>query len=141
MSAQQRLDAIDARAMKATSGPWVLHSFGKHSLRVGIDYSSSPTSLTGSLAPENAEFIAAARQDVPVMATALRAILKLHDPFIQHNKVADLCLFNGGYSRSGETCPPCDALRNGEPVPQKCTHCRDPFPCSTVRIIETELAR
>ena len=72
-----RLDEIEARANAATVGPWM-----------GIMY---PDGFLGRVIGGNgfgvaedfpddadAEFIAHARADVPDMAAALRAVLKLH---------------------------------------------------------------
>ena len=66
-----RLDQIEARANAATEGPWEAHG-------------SLITSLTGpggevaEASGQDTEFIAHARTDVPDMAAALRAVLKLH---------------------------------------------------------------
>jgi hypothetical protein len=115
VSALERLDAIDARTTAATPGPWENVSNGIQS-----DYGIAAVDR-GVIAPgwvwrEDAGFIAEARQDVPAMATALRAILNLHQPVEQ---------------------------RVGPPI---CGGCSNELasalhPCATVRIIETELAR
>lgn len=66
-----RLDEIEARANAATEGPWEAHG-------------SLITSLTGpggevaEASGQDTEFIAHSRTDVPDMAAALRAVLKLH---------------------------------------------------------------
>ena len=66
-----RLNEIEARANAATEGPWEAHG-------------SLITSLTGpggevaEASGQDTEFIAHARTDVPDMAAALRAVLKLH---------------------------------------------------------------
>lgn len=63
-------------------------------------------------ARDNGAFIAEARDDVPVMANALRAILALHQ-----------------------------RAERGENWPAWCTHDAQAWPCATARIVETELAR
>jgi len=110
VSAVERLDAIDARANGATAGPWARSMTGINEVVAGL----RPVVRTD--ASRDADFIAEARQDVPVMATALRAILALHTPVAQ---------------------------RVGPPV---CGGCSNDLhstlhPCATRQIIETELTR
>lgn len=74
-----RLNEIEARANAATEGPWwadwrftdweVCCTVGDHGL---------PALIASDADGEDAEFIAHARTDVPDMAAALRAVLKLH---------------------------------------------------------------
>jgi hypothetical protein len=128
VSALERLDTIDRRAGALSPSPWVLHegiiwrstkaqleAFDAHPERLDVD--EWPTAVHGSDFDDDlGEFLAHARQDVPVMATALRAILNLHQAVGQ---------------------------RVGPPI---CGGCSNELasalhPCATVRIIETELAR
>ena len=68
-----RLNEIEARANAATEGPWeasmdrVEHT-GASAYAVAYDVARE----------QDAEFISHARADVPDMAAALRAVLKLH---------------------------------------------------------------
>jgi hypothetical protein len=119
VSALERLDAIDARTHGASPGTWRVHvaNEGVHgesdAAFVVFDDSAgmfSVLALSNWGTHRDARFAAASRQDVPVMATALRAILNLHTPE-QHR---------------GHEC---------------CLGCEQRYPCSTVRIIEAELAR
>jgi len=132
-TALDRLTEIDRRAMSATPGPWVWD--GDLAVgRVTLEATSTPdvqpnrtfptttvVSASGmhtegyiDLTPGDAEFIAQSRTDVPVMATALRAVLALHE--------------RGGLF--GEFCRGCsDSLVTFQ------------WPCATVRVIETELAQ
>jgi hypothetical protein len=114
VSALERLDAIDARTTAATPGPWEEQSNGIQS-DYGVAAVDGGTLVQGWVWREDATFIAEARQDVPVMATALRALLVLHAPD----------------SRFGPTI--CAGCSNDL--------ARYLHPCATVRIIETELAR
>ena len=90
-----RLNEIEARANAATEGPWlvngpdepwavissgsdsVLHSYMRCRPDCeGCECGESVAEVAIEL--EDAEFIAHARTDVPDMAAALRAVLKLH---------------------------------------------------------------
>jgi hypothetical protein len=105
MSALERLDAIDARVTASTGEPWVNNVRLIRAQRL-----LGPRTVAATDLPADADFIAGARQDVPALATALRAILALHAPE-QH---------------VGHEC---------------CSEDGAGYPCATVRIIETELAR
>jgi len=130
VSALERLDAIDARAMAATPGPWSiqpdLHSDDADAY---VGYYPDPDDVEVEVFDRryepfmgielrfdrDREFIEYSRQDVPVMATALRALLHLHARVVR-----------GG--------------------PAICAGCSDDlvsflWPCATVRVIETELAQ
>ena len=80
MSAADRLDQIDARAAAATRGPWEetasLDPDGRRSNHVtgpgDYDVCEVPRTPQGS---EDSFFIAHARQDVPALVAALRAVL------------------------------------------------------------------
>lgn len=99
MRAEERLTEIEARAAAATEGPWSPHDFGHQ----GEEEPSSIVVHTGrfdwqaiydgedspavawmpgwdSQEDSNARFITAARQDVPALTAALRAVLELHSP-------------------------------------------------------------
>jgi hypothetical protein len=122
VTALERLDAIDARTTAATAGPWQagdpqpfvpgaqVRLYGPGWSPIRIEESNErhvrPTA--------DATFIVHARRDLPVMATALRATLNLHQPVEQ---------------------------RVGPPI---CGGCSNDLasvlhPCATVRIIEREL--
>ena len=87
-----RLDEIEARAHAATEGPWEWEGEAKAEWEIGANslvpsrrpddpvlygygYDASGIEVK---TPADAEFIAHARTDVPDMAAALRAVLKLH---------------------------------------------------------------
>ena len=87
-----RLNEIEARANAATEGPWEWEGDAKAEWEEGANslvpsrrpddpvlygygYDASGIEVKN---PADAEFIAHARADVPDMAAALRAVLKLH---------------------------------------------------------------
>ena len=84
-----RLNEIEARANAAPEGPWrasVVATYvdadgrrrGKGGIYPGGEQGPPPLFLTMDWLATDAEFIAHARADVPDMAAALRAVLKLH---------------------------------------------------------------
>ena len=86
MTAADRLDEIQARADKATEGPWETRLFdglpGKKVVgkREPSDLGRGPIVLMQPIfcteqSADNAEFIAHARADVPRLVAALRAVL------------------------------------------------------------------
>jgi hypothetical protein len=124
VSALERLEAIDARTTAATTAPWKatdpqpfmpgaqVRLYGPGWSPIAIEERTerhvSPTA--------DAAFIIHARNDVPVMATALRAVLTLHQP-VERRWAADIC---GGCSSDLATFA---------------------WPCETVQLIETELGQ
>ena len=87
-----RLNEIEARANAATEGPWEWEGEAKAEWEIGANslvpsrrpddpvlygygYDASGIEVK---TPADAEFIAHARTDMPDMAAALRAVLKLH---------------------------------------------------------------
>lgn len=75
MTALERLDQIDARTTAATGAPWT------PDVRfVGVKRLAGSKTVAATDLPDDATFIAHAREDVPAMLTALRAILALHAP-------------------------------------------------------------
>lgn len=82
------LDAIQARADAATEGPWRLwrdpsDSENKRGASVETAWSHDAGGedtdlITGWCAPADAEFIAHAREDVPRLVKALRAVEAVH---------------------------------------------------------------
>ena len=117
MSAVERLDEIQARADKATDGPWEWESTspsmagGHWNLRVTGKPGIRLSVTEYQHGPGNAEFIAHARADVPALVAALRAVLDLHQPTEVLGR--------------GSVCPTCDPWR--------------PYPCPTVRAVEAAL--
>ena len=124
MSAADRLDQIAARAEVATTGPWSIVTEDGVILALvltdeddGLWYGDSGydapiTTETG----EDADFIAAARTDVPALVAALRAVLDLHAALP----------YDYGMGAVGATCLECtDGTEH---------------PCPTVRAIEEALA-
>ena len=88
MTAVERLAEIEARAAAATEGPWETFESGTLSAGcLGVDDSTGGMVLwhhdygiVGGL-DVDAEFIAAARTDVPALTAALRAVLELMDQY------------------------------------------------------------
>ena len=77
-----RLDQIKGRADKATEGPWEHYSDGDHEVYQAVEYDDGDLGgyITWSVPVRaDAEFIAAARTDVPQMEQALRAVLESCD--------------------------------------------------------------
>lgn len=116
MSAADRLAEIEARANAATPGPWetsaVLTLSGRRydsvtGTDVEYDVCEFPRSPSGI---EDGEFIAAARQDVPALVAALRAVLTLHAP------------------------------HTDQWVGSRCSGCSEAYPCQTVLEVEGELS-
>jgi hypothetical protein len=64
------LDAIEARANAATEGPWVAHPDGL----VWTERPIPGDPVSGSTEVEDAEFIAAARADVPALVAEVRRL-------------------------------------------------------------------
>ena len=88
MSTEERLAAIEARANAATPAPWDADAHwsgdGFVVMADGLRRAHVPDlrDLPGAESQAgNAEFIAAARQDVPALAAALRAVLALCDEY------------------------------------------------------------
>ena len=76
----KRLDEIEARTTAATEGPW---TWATHSTADGDEWAVfSPADWALAANRDgwgyDAEFIAHARQDVPALVAALRAVLALH---------------------------------------------------------------
>lgn len=86
MSISDRLDEIEARSDAANDGPWYAESRNvddPYSLttvyNVFHNGDTADRDLVAEVAYDNAEFIAHARTDVPVLVAALRAVLDLCD--------------------------------------------------------------
>lgn len=115
-----RLNEIEARANAATEGPWeasmdrVEHA-GDSEYAVAYDVARE----------EDAEFIAAARTDVPDMAAALRAVLEIH----QDGGESQGYLDDGSYGDIPHCCTECGSL--GE--------YGVPWPCATVTAIRQHI--
>lgn len=81
-----KLDAIDARVEAATEGPWFPdeddasegHAVYQDDGGFGTVYIAQEMHQGHDEGRGDAEFIAHARQDVPAMSAALRAVLDLH---------------------------------------------------------------
>ena len=137
-----RLDKIEARANAATEGPWAPwrdqdgapHMNGL--LMVGNadavipegefwveDVDINPVAHT--YLPEDREFIAHARTDVPDMAAALRAVLEIH----QDGGESQGYLDDGHYGDIPHCCTECGSL--GE--------YGVPWPCATVTAIRQHI--
>ena len=77
-----RLDQIKGRADKATEGPWEHYGDGNHEVYQAVEYDDGDLGgyITWSVpARADAEFIAAARTDVPALVDALTRVLERCD--------------------------------------------------------------
>jgi hypothetical protein len=157
------LDEIEARADKATAGPWRIEKDREEDYEQGIPYSEWPQTLVG---PENAypsewskrngtthqvdeiselkfpdaEFIASAREDVPRLLAALRAVEALHVPGRAY-EAEDDC---GHAAETHDTIETTDGewVCLDTPLDETfCEECRDnlgdtqPWPCPTITAI------
>ena len=119
----KRLDEIEARTTAATEGPWEAeHHYnrltGKHVVSEIPRVAECEGNGAGGLDhAEDAEFISHARQDVPALVAALRAVLEVHRPIS-----VTLTTQGGGV----QTVTACD-------------HTTDFYPCRTVRAIRQHL--
>ena len=91
-----RLDMIRDRAKKAMPGPWVAE-YSKEQGNCVIPHDARSTREAVAVTrlfhqQADAEFIAAARTDVPRMEAALRAVLELHKKAPIYDVMADDCL-------------------------------------------------
>ena len=105
-----RLTDIEQRAQNATPAPWVLIGGGEYVTGAGVLVAPDD----GGVSPENAEFIAHSRQDVPALTAAIRAVLELHKPVpmvpgIEEAPVCDGCENPGRFVRW--PCPTTEAIR------------------------------
>ena len=80
----EELEAIEARANKATEGPWAAH-MDDFTVRVDASYIPAQRKIalcaTGDNANCNTTFIAAARQDIPDLIAEVR---RLREELTQH---------------------------------------------------------
>ena len=100
----KRLDEIEARARAATPGPWEVDPFTwkpghpiPPSEWLGIESTGPVKGEVARIRPNededhaNAEFIAHAREDVPALVAALRAVLKVHARLTHPFYAQDVC--------------------------------------------------
>ena len=109
------LDEIQARADRATEGPWDAYSVPASRGEAGysaVGVSDTEVQVTRDVGGWfDADFIARARDDVPRLVAALRAVLATHQE---------------------DTCKCCQCGT-------ACRECRAPWPCPTVREITEAL--
>src|SRR5699024_7543695 len=82
------LDQIDRLDQQATKGPWIIDSIesGEHALFVDEDnpgyghLGAASSTVASFLLANNADFIAHARESLPQLAKALRAVMEVHAP-------------------------------------------------------------
>ena len=154
---QERLNQIQARADDATEGPWWGSMISGHvEVFAGTGSGSDPMLATG-MRPGDAEFIAAARTDVPWLVAAvrrhddaLRAVLDLHKPMTMYEH-EDACEDTSdehreerhveGSASYGEFF--CLDLPTGVVLCAECSRDLDfdgrDYPCPTVRTITAAL--
>jgi len=70
---QAAIDKLEAQSAVATRGPWVPQWEDEFDARVGIDYSSRPTPLTGTMQRPNAELIVTLHRTIDAQLAILRA--------------------------------------------------------------------
>lgn len=133
MSAADRLAEIQARADKATDGPWRsrdLDDYDEETPDAVEVLEPGPSTIAMASArdwdsdydPEmfaNAEFIAHARTDVPALVAAVRAVLELHKRE----------WWSEGSFREGVACEACSTAHNSYVD----------YPCATVHAVEEAL--
>lgn len=126
-TADERLAEITARVEGATAGPWktwgmsvMADPVGNSNLDDALPIASTADTRFRKPRTFNADFIAHARQDVPALVAALRAVLDLHP--------RGEFWASGGMVWFGRT-----------EFPDQCTRCRDNWPCADVRAIESAL--
>ena len=134
MTAADRLAEIEARANAATEGPWEACCYDSGHSRfemacsvITADVGDTIVQLDALLRLDNerhakddgradAEFIARARQDVPALVSALRAVLDLHRPSprwtLMAPEVIQICepCSNGSHAVSGAVVHPCPTV-------------------------------
>ena len=124
-----RLNEIEARANAATEGPWEHEpppGPGEDPMRPICVYPKEDGGTLAYVQPleADAEFIAAARTDVPALLDALEKVLELHQP------VTDGMGFTeDGY---GGISPACSSCGTSDEYAV-------PYPCPTVTAITTAL--
>lgn len=117
---RETLARIRAQADAATEGPWELLGDGEYVSGPGILVAPDDGGVTSA----DAEFIAAARTDVPALLDALEKVLELHQP------VTDGMGFTeDGY---GGISPACSSCGTSDEYAV-------PYPCPTVTAITTAL--
>jgi hypothetical protein len=102
VNATERLDQIEARARSATPGPWERDRFGAadgDAAFIGAPATSRIVAYETAHGSRDADFIAASRQDVPALVTALRAVLDLP------GELTDLWTFETGLRESIRVVP------------------------------------
>ena len=124
------LDAIKARVEAATEGPWgwsgrvapVLSGYAGTSYRYSKEVIEaehhgecgcrSDCQLEVTVDPLDAEFIAAARSDIPRLVAALESVLELHQPYITRSawQTCNEC-WNSGTAEIVYPCPTVTAIR------------------------------
>jgi hypothetical protein len=123
-----RLDEIKARAEAGTSGLWV-NPHGAME-KYGYEFINSPSGIVASKIDNhaNAEFIAHARTDVPVLVAAVEAVLELHKPITDDgNSLRNwLGVYDG---KPRDYCNECEV--DG--------YTAVPYPCPTVTAIQSAL--
>ena len=118
----KRLDEIEARADAATEGPWRYVSIPEHGgfvedraahdIFTWLEDDAGTIGATGG----DAEFIAHARQDVPALVAALRAVVAIHRPVTVPGEV---------FGTWGEA--------------KQCEDCEQRWPCNTLAAIRQHL--
>src|SRR5690625_7813705 len=84
MKLTELLDQIDRLDQQATKGPWIIDSIesGEHALFVDEDnpgyghLGAASSTVASFLLAKNADFIAHARESLPQLAKALRAVIE-----------------------------------------------------------------
>ena len=119
----KRLDEIEARTRAASEGPWFDEErnldapWDLTTVYYGFHNGETPDrDLVAEAAYDNAEFIAHARQDVPALVAALRAVVAIHRPVTVPGEV---------FGTWGEA--------------KQCEDCEQRWPCNTLDAIRQHL--
>lgn len=120
------LDEISERASRATQGPWKLWCMQVVTDPAGNSEIDDAQLIAHTADPHrglqtfNAEFIAHAREDIPKLIAALRAVEAVH--------TKNCFTSNAGGCRHGDNCDL-----------SYCGSCSEDWPCPTIRAIREAL--
>lgn len=153
VSAADRLAEIDARANAATEGQWSVElswtNAGDNDGYPSYAVVSRPDrdAVASDAIEEDAEFIAHAREDVPALVAALRAVLDLHAPVPVYGWADDCDGDDEHHEQQHFETDAGDYLCKDKPTGEvMCASCNDevdgdavPYPCTTARAIDAAL--
>jgi hypothetical protein len=74
MTAPAWLDAIEARVKAATPGPWTPYQFYDSGRKTSVEAPDGSLPASDIMRPENLDFIAHARLDIPALLACVRVL-------------------------------------------------------------------